>query len=309
MITFYTKFPQISSGSPEQKAYYANFLNSNVIIDAKGCSHYFPVNPGGPLTIKYVFRGEEYYLCGNTKYRVTSNNFLIFNERQKYSSYINSDETTESFSVFFKPEYVRIALSVLLTDTDSLLENPFYSKTSQQKVNFIERIYPAETTIISVLEMIKNGMRNKIYSEAGLNEMLFFLIEKILLINRNLYSEIEKVSSVKKTTKVELYRRLNIVRDYIESCYSENLTLLNLSNASCMCEHHMLREFKKYYGLTPYQYLLNVRLNNAKRLLAETEKSVSQISAETGFEYLSSFSEVFIKRFKTTPSSYRKKSI
>lgn len=306
---FITEFPRYERPGFDAKNYFSNYMSSNVIVNASSKSVSYEPNPGGPLTIKYVFKGEEYYSSHECKYRVKSDRFMIFNEQQKYSSCIDSDETTESFSVFFRPSYVKEVLSLLVNTQDFILENPQYPEKSMQQVNFIERLYSTDNKIIPIITKMRAAIKQGFHSQEYYNEQLYFLLEGLLYLNRELYSEIEKVSSVKASTKLELYRRLNIARDYIESCYNEKITLALLAKAVSMCEHHLLREFKKFYGSTPYQYLTETRLCNAKRLLAETEKTISEISTLTGFEFMSSFSEVFSKRFGISPTSFRRSCI
>ncbi len=304
-IIFITKFPQFEQEGFNIKEYYNSFNTSNVIINASSKNIYYPVNSGSPLTVKHVFKGEEYYINHYCKYRVKIDSFIIFNDQQKYGSYIDSEEVTESFSVFFNPNYVRDVLSSLITSDDMILKNPFYPKRSTQQVNFIEKLYNRDNYIVPILEKLRTAIINKNYSESYFNEQLYFLLEGLIFINRKLYNEIEKVIAAKKSTRLEVYRRLCIAKDYIESCYNEKITLASMAKAASMCQHHLLREFRKFYKITPYQYLMEARLLNAKKLLMQRSKSVSEISTQAGFEYLSSFSEAFNRRFGLSPTAFR----
>ncbi len=305
---FITEFPQYERPGFDVKSYFSGYMSSNVIVNACSKNVSYQPHSGGPLSVKYVFRGEEYYSSHACKYKVKNDRFMIFNEQQRYSSCIDSDEMTESFSVFFRPAYVKEVLSSLVNSEDCILENPFYPEKSLQQVNFIERLYNAEDTIIPIITKMRTALKQGFFSQEYYNEQLYFLLEGLLFINRKLYPDIDRVRSVKASTKLEVYRRLNIARDYIESCYNEKVTLSLLAKAASMCEHHLLREFKKFYAVTPYQYLTETRLTNAKKLLAETEKTISEISSISGFEYMSSFSEVFSKRFGISPTSFRRSS-
>lgn len=305
-IAFFKNFPDFSSPGFNEKDYYNIYMNSSVLINARSRNVKYPENPGGPLTIKYVFKGEEFYFSNNRFYRVNKNNFLLFNQSQKYSSYINSAEDTHSFSVFFESSFVEYVLGSLLDPVDKILESPDTFKNIPGRFNFIETLYPADNIIIPALTEIRQSMYLNNYPKEYYTERLSILLEEILKLNRQLYSRIDKVQAVKQSTKIEVYRRLCIARDYIESSIEKKISLSEIAKASCMCEHHLLREFRKYYSLTPYQYLIRARLNNAKELLAVSEKPISEISIESGFEYLSSFSESFIRHFKITPTDFRK---
>ena len=65
------------------------------------------------------------------------------------------------------------------------------------------------------------------------------------------------------------------------------------------------RRFKKYLGLTPRHYIIQVRLENARRLLVETTLPINVIAAEVGFQDASYFSRKFYQLFETKPSEFR----
>ena len=66
------------------------------------------------------------------------------------------------------------------------------------------------------------------------------------------------------------------------------------------------REFKKYYNLTPYQYLLNRRITIAQNLLAKTSISIKEISDSLCFADEYYFSNIFKKKNSISPLAYRK---
>ena len=72
-----------------------------------------------------------------------------------------------------------------------------------------------------------------------------------------------------------------------------------------MAPHHFLRTFKQAFHQTPHQYLTQVRLERAKTLLLRTDTPVTDICMEVGFESLGSFSWLFSKRFRKSPSAFR----
>jgi AraC-like DNA-binding protein len=65
------------------------------------------------------------------------------------------------------------------------------------------------------------------------------------------------------------------------------------------------KDFKELTGLSPNQYMLNLRLDKAKELLANTGLSISEIAYQTGFESVSYLSKMFSKKVKLSPKAYR----
>lgn len=94
---------------------------------------------------------------------------------------------------------------------------------------------------------------------------------------------------------------------YINENFSSKITIEQLSEISNLSTSHFCRTFKKYIGTSPYQYLLNYRLIQAKNLLVETNLSVEQISDDCGFYSLGHFIKAFSKSTGgITPGKFRK---
>jgi AraC-like DNA-binding protein len=103
--------------------------------------------------------------------------------------------------------------------------------------------------------------------------------------------------------KLYFYRRLVQSKLYIDKHYTENIELLCIAGEACYSKFHFIRKFRKVYGKTPHQYLMFVRIENAKRLLA-SGMPVAAVCNAIGFEELSSFSRLFKARVGMNPLSY-----
>ena len=105
--------------------------------------------------------------------------------------------------------------------------------------------------------------------------------------------------------KIYLYRRLVNAKLYIDDHFSSNIDLDNISEQAHFSKFHFIRLFKSIYGLTPKNYLIKVRIEHAKKLLA-TGHSVSDAGFMVGLESATSFTGMFKKITGTTPSHYQK---
>ncbi len=100
-------------------------------------------------------------------------------------------------------------------------------------------------------------------------------------------------------------RRVIEVLRYIEERSGEPLDLARMAAMAGLSRHHFLRSFRRLIGMTPYRYLLRVRMARAARRLAATRDPVIAIALEAGFGDLSTFNARFRVIFGTTPSKYR----
>ncbi len=101
---------------------------------------------------------------------------------------------------------------------------------------------------------------------------------------------------------------LDTIRHYIDCHITENIKLSDVSEFSHFTPEHIIRSFKKKYGITPHRYIINSKIEIASILLRGTDKSIEQISSELGFSDPHHFSSLFEKKIGIRPSSYRKKS-
>ncbi|REK76747.1 AraC family transcriptional regulator [Paenibacillus paeoniae] len=92
---------------------------------------------------------------------------------------------------------------------------------------------------------------------------------------------------------------------YIEAHYTEQLDIDQLAAVALQSRYHFIRSFKLATGVTPYQYVLRLRIEEAKRQLRISAHTVTDISFNVGFSSPSQFYRVFMKFSGVTPESYR----
>jgi AraC-like DNA-binding protein len=100
--------------------------------------------------------------------------------------------------------------------------------------------------------------------------------------------------------------RINKVCLFIQNNYQNKIYLKEVADIIYLTESNFCKFFKKATGKTYSDYLNEIRINEACRLLIQSDKTVSQISFECGFETLSYFNRVFLTKKGITPSFYRK---
>ncbi len=102
-----------------------------------------------------------------------------------------------------------------------------------------------------------------------------------------------------------LTARLGKVRRMLEEHYDQPINLEEMAASACVSRYHFLREFRKKFGKTPYQPLLKIRLEAARRMIEKESTPINEISRRVGFASPDGFYRAFRKRFSRSPSECR----
>lgn len=103
----------------------------------------------------------------------------------------------------------------------------------------------------------------------------------------------------------DLNRRLLRARDAMDRTYAEPLNVSAIAAVAQLSEAHFSRTFRATFGETPHRYLQRRRVERAMFLLQETDRSVTDVCFDVGFNSLGTFSRTFHEIVGETPSEYR----
>lgn len=102
--------------------------------------------------------------------------------------------------------------------------------------------------------------------------------------------------------------RITKMLEFIQTHYSENITLEAIARSADLGERECLRCFKRTIGESPVQYLLKYRLmQSASMLLSEPSMDIAGVAAACGFDYSSYYSKQFKRFYQCTPKDYRQR--
>ncbi|HZT40639.1 MAG TPA: AraC family transcriptional regulator [Chthonomonadaceae bacterium] len=275
----------------------------NLAFRSRASRVYFPEHEG-VLSIKCAFHGQEIYEVLGRPMTVEDTCYLILNEGQRYASYIDADTPVESVCVFFHPQFARSLLRSLTSAPERLLDDPVGGDGAAPF--FVERLYPHDQIISPVLLRIREALRTGSASREWLEEQFHVLLERMLAVRSHVFTEAERLASVRASTRLELYQRLYWAKEYIDANAGQSLNLAQIAEIACLSPHHFLRLFKQLFSVTPHQYLTLRRLEMAQHLLRKTELPVTDICLEVGFVSLGTFSCLFRRRHGVSPLQYRR---
>ena len=159
----------------------------------------------------------------------------------------------------------------------------------------------------SLREIVREGLSGAFYShEATSAAISLFLVRllrehRVVAENRGLQSCLFDTPQGRGSRDAAFLRLL----DYIEHHLSEEITIDDLCELAGLERSYLITRFKRTFGTSPIRYLNAIRIEQAKRLLATTEKSITEIAYGVGFGSLHYFCRFFKSSTGMPPNAYR----
>ena len=186
-----------------------------------------------------------------------------------------------------------------MSDDGFLSRNPFYSVRKMLKearkglafpMSAIMRVYQQLDTLSSV----KDGF----YAVTQFMTILYELsrCDGARTLATSSYAKVEVESDSRRVLKV---------KNYIAKNYMDEIRLNTLADIAGMSPSAFSRFFKLHTGRNLSEYIIEMRLGYASRMLVDTAKSVAEISFQSGFNNLSNFNRIFKKKKGCSPSEFR----
>ncbi len=132
---------------------------------------------------------------------------------------------------------------------------------------------------------------------AQVNQLAVYLLRSHINVQRSDEIELSRVGIVD--------RRLRRALEFMHDNCGRELSLSEIAAAAYLSEFHFARLFKKITGTTPHAYLASLRIEKARRLLAETDLAISEVGARVGYTSQSHFTKIFREATGLTPRAFR----
>lgn len=237
----------------------------------------------------------EIILCKSNVYTVTMNHetiklkegdilFIPFNTAHQ----LIAPDSGERFILLFDTDFIN-----QFKDREEILD--FYSSAHLVTMNLESHIYPfVYSGIMKIIQAY--------FSNEKLTEVVIYS-ELLKIINLMCGSE-KELSEGKESSHSDIYDKFVAVLSYIDTNYSEDLSLESVADTAGFSKFHFSRLFKQYTNTTFYDYLCTKRVTVAKQML-RNNIPVTEVAFQTGFNNLTTFCRCFKKYVGCSPSQYK----
>ncbi|MCD2493104.1 AraC family transcriptional regulator [Lacrimispora sp. NSJ-141] len=245
----------------------------------QGIMQRFPNHFHEYYVIGFIESGRRHLICKNKDYQVRSGALLLFNPSDSHTCEAIDDAPLDYRCINIKRRTMwRVAEEI--TGKGCL---PYFSETVVPDSGLTELLRQLH-------HMIMEGRK-----EFDKEELFYFLTEQLI----RKYAEPGEGGS-----SPFIHEEAERVRLYLETHYEEKISLDKLAAMADMNKYSLLRTFTRLYGITPYRYLENIRVNKAKELLEHGGEPLDAAMA-AGFSDQSHFTNYFKEFIGLTPGQYR----
>lgn len=242
--------------------------------------------------IYYLLEGRRNYFIQNRTYPVVKGDIVLINVHDIHKTTNSHHTSHERILIYFQKEF----LSGVTQQNDNI--NLLQCFAGDHKVIHLKVSEQAFVQSI-LLKMVDEAKRKP---RGYITYQKILLAELLLFINRHM----EQFKQEGIAYNSQLHRKMSEIALYLMENYMNHLSLKLVAEKYYITPCHLSRAFKKTTGFTFIEYLNNIRIKEAQKLLKETRKSVMQISELTGFDSQTHFGRVFKGITGLSPLQYRK---
>lgn len=241
----------------------------------------------------YLYSGERYYFIQDKTYHVTGGSFVLIPPNIIHRTGNLGSFGYDRMLIHFSRELLEDYLSIDATIT------PY--KHMEEEIHLISLDSQQQTFVETLLHLMetdyqKNALRETSYIKLTLLQLLLFL--NTCKPNRQ-----DAALAEINTTQKLMFEILG----YINNHYYEDLTLETVSEKYYLSTFYFSRTFKEVTGFHFAEYVSNVRIKEAKKLLLNSDFTINEIASAVGFHSNTHFGRVFKQIVGCAPSSYKKK--
>ncbi len=247
--------------------------------------HYHP-----EYELTYIVKGNGYRIVGNSYEHFSDGDLVLLgsNLPHTWTSKLDNREESDAIVIQFSKEFITPFLA--LNETNKIKQLLMHSDRGL-------RIAVDEVLVSHILALPKMHGIDKVLK-------LIWILEEITKKQCDFIASNTFHNIVSKKNEL----RINKVCTFIQNNFNQKIVLHQVADLIFLSESNFCKFFKKATGKTYSDYLNELRINEACRMLVQTEKSISEISFACGFETLSYFNRVFLSKKVMTPSVFRKKN-
>lgn len=227
----------------------------------------------------YIASGKAHFYFNGKEQIIPAGNMVLYRPKEEQRYYYYGADQTEVYWVHFTGNNVKNILRKYGISDD--MRVIFTGVSLDYKNIFLQ--------MIKELQLCKDD-----YEEL----LVHYFMELLIMLHRLILDRPKKKSIMHMPEMEEAVQ-------YFHGNYNKTISIKSYALSHNMSEGWFIQNFKEYTHTSPAQYLLSLRITNAKMLLESTTYNISEISNIIGYDNPLYFSRIFKKQLGISPSEYR----
>jgi AraC-like DNA-binding protein len=258
-----------------------------------------PPNWHERLEIYIPVEGEGLFRMGERLIPFAAGDVLVVDNKRLHRTERIAGVHRRAIVVTFLPGFV-YSLGSPTCDVSYL--SPFYCQALdldpvvRRGAERLEPIHDAVNRLLACYGERPFGLAGQVGCKTYLLEVLYHLAHHFA------FAELARTECLAQQQRA---RRLGTLLDFLGREYERKISVADAAAMVGMSESRFMRYFRSASGMTFVSYLTHIRLNNATRLLRETDQGIGEIAGQVGFRDQSYFDRQFRAEFGVTPREYR----
>ncbi|MGN1267257.1 MAG: helix-turn-helix domain-containing protein [Dorea sp.] len=246
------------------------------------------------IEITWIMSGEIEYHVNEKTYVLRAGEGLFGNSNTLHSGHMKDGKECTYLSITFHPRFIYgYGSSVLQTK----YVNVITGNDAWDSLKFEKEVAWHQEIIQWMNEIYEMSQEQPIDYELQVHMILMKIWQK-------LYRYFANLPDQEKKSNAHLQRLRDIVF-YIQEHYAEEISLDDVADSVNLCKSECCRFFKKHMGMTIFDYILFLRIQNSLPLLRSGE-SVTKVAGMVGFSNPAYYGQIFKRYMKCTPREYKK---
>ncbi len=244
----------------------------------------------------FIIKGKGVQVIEQNEYLVSAGDVFVLQGNQKH--FFKDPSGIEIINVMFTHHNKYGVISEAIRKLEGY--NALFILESQYRAmhHFKNKLH-LDRAELAKMEFILNSMILELENKMeGYKTLLKNKLEELIILLSRHYSSLE-------ATEAKALVRIGKVIDHLESHYTDKIYLDELAEMAYMSTRNFQRIFRKAVGSSPSNYIMQIRLQKARKLLRNTENPVADIAIEAGFGDSNYFIKCFKKELGITPVKFR----
>lgn len=271
-----------SVGTENHFRYTNNSKQSNVsMLSATMSDFTYVKHAHEEYSIGLTLQGRQDFFCRNAFYKSKPGNVMLFNPEDIHDGHSGVEQNLEYVMLYIHPEALHPMFQALghRKNTTLRLNNTLFNDPILR-----HQVY-------GISQQLIENKYSKIEHEAGL-----FLLAQSLV---RLHGSLERPNHRSRADRLLLR-----AKDYILANLADDISIDDIANVANMSKFHFIRAFREHFCITPHQYVLNCRINYARRELL-AGRSATNAAFASGFADASHLNRNFKRVFGMTPKQFQ----